>query len=77
MTVTFDPALETGRFCFLLDPGRIIRIDGVGKVLDIYDPEEGQKQAMPLKDFVKHVQSGAWLLRPKSGEITRGRLADP
>jgi hypothetical protein len=76
MTVRFDPALETGRFHFLLDAARIIRIDGVGKVLDIYDPEQDQRQAMPLKDFVRHVQGGAWLLRPKSDESMRGRLTD-
>jgi hypothetical protein len=66
MTVTFDPPLEAGRFCFLLDTGRIIRIDGVGKVLDVYDPEQDQRQAMLLKDLVGHVDAGAWLLRPKS-----------
>lgn len=76
MTVTFDPALEPGRFYFLLDSARIIRIDAAGKVLDIHDPDQDQSQAVSLKDFVRLVQSGAWLLRPRSGEIMRGRLTD-
>jgi len=67
MTVRFDPALETGRFYFLLDIVRILRIEGVGRVLDLYDPEQDQKHAMPLKDFVGHVQNGVWLLRTKAG----------
>lgn len=65
MSVTFDPALEPGRFCYLLDAGRVIRIDGVGKVLDIYDPEQDQNQALSLKDFVRQIQGGAWLLWPR------------
>lgn len=76
MTITFDPPLETGRFWFLLDAARIIRVDEVGKVLEIYDPEKDREEAMSLKDFVRHVQSGAWPLRPKSMEIMRGRLTD-
>jgi len=75
MTVTFDPPLETGRFYFLPDTGRIIRIDEVGKVLDVYDPEQDLRQAMPLKDFVRCVQGGAWLLRPKSAPGRAGRTA--
>jgi hypothetical protein len=68
MTVAFDPALEAGRFYFLLEAARIIRIDAAGKVLEIYDPVEDRNETMPLKDFVRHVQGGAWLLRPKPEE---------
>jgi hypothetical protein len=67
MTVRFDPALETGRFYFLRDGARVLRIDGLGKVLDVYDPEQDQQQTMPLKEFVGHARGGAWILRPKGG----------
>jgi len=76
MTVTFSPPLEVGRYYFLLGAGRILRIDGVGKALAVYDPERNQPESMPLKDLVRHAQGGVWLLRLQVGEITGGRPSD-
>jgi len=67
MTVRFDPALKTGRFYLLRDGARVLRIDGLGNVLNLYDPEQDQQLTMPLKEFVGHARGGVWILRPKGG----------
>jgi hypothetical protein len=58
------------RFYFLLDTARIILALHLktAKVIHVHYPETDKSEPMPLKEFVRHVRKGVWLLRPKSGD---------
>jgi len=58
------------RFYFLLETAQIILALHLktAKVLHVHYPETDKSEPMPLKEFVKHVRKGVWLLRPKSGD---------
>ncbi len=60
------------RFYFLLDTAQITltltRDLKTAKVIQVHFPETDKSEPMPLKDFVKHVRKGVWLLRAKAGD---------
>ena len=53
------------RFYFLLDTAQIIRTRRakIVDVVHVHYPDTGKSERMPLKDFVRHVRNGVWLLR--------------
>jgi len=57
------------RFYYLLHTAQVVltltRDLKTAKVIQVYYPETGGEEPMPLKDLVKHVQKGVWLLRPR------------
>jgi hypothetical protein len=61
------PVPPTNRFYFLLDTAQIVRTRRAQIVNAVYVhyPDTGKNERMPLKDFVKLVRSGVWLLRAK------------
>lgn len=58
------------RFYFLAETAQIIlaRDLKTAKVMRVHYPESGESEMMPLKDFVKQVRKGVWLLRPKPAD---------
>ncbi len=55
------------RFYFLVEPAQIIRTRRA-KIVDaihVHYPDAGKNGRIPLKEFVKHVRTGVWLLRAK------------
>jgi hypothetical protein len=64
--IKFDPLPSPGRLCFLTKTAQVIRLQQLGSVVLIQDLESGQESEIKLVEFVKQVQSGAWLLRPRS-----------
>jgi len=62
------PVPPANRFYFLLDTAQIIRTRRakIVNVVHVHYPDTGKSERMPLKDFVKHVRNGVWLLRAKS-----------
>jgi hypothetical protein len=65
--IKFDPLPPLGHLYFLTKTAQIIVLEQLSNVVLIQDLETGQKSEMKLVEFVKHVQSGAWLLNPRSG----------
>jgi hypothetical protein len=57
------------RLYFLTKTAQLIRLHQLTDVVLIEDLELGQNREMKLVEFVKHVQSGAWLLKPRTGSL--------
>jgi len=66
--IKFDPLPPQGRLYFFTKTAQVIRLEQLSNVVLIQDLETGQKSEMKLVEFVKQVQSGAWLLKPRSQE---------
>lgn len=66
--IKFDPKPPPDRDFFLTKTAQLIRLRQLHQVVRFEELETGQDSEMPLKDFVKHVQSGAWLLKSGPGE---------
>lgn len=64
--VKFDPKPPLERLYFLTKSAQLIRLLQLGDVVLIEDLELGQSTEMKLADFVKHVQTGTWLLKLRS-----------
>ncbi len=64
--IKFDPLPPLVRLYFLTQTAQVIRLEQLGHVVLIQDMETGQKSEMKLVEFVKQVQSGVWLLKPRS-----------
>ena len=62
--IRFDPHPPPGRLYFLTMTAQIILLQQLNNLVLFEDLETGQDREMKLKEFVKHVQSGAWLLKP-------------
>jgi hypothetical protein len=62
--IKFDPKPPLGRLYFLTTTAQVILLQQLDQVVLFEDLETGQDSEMKLKEFVKHVQSGAWLLKP-------------
>jgi hypothetical protein len=48
----------------LTKTAQVIRLEQLGNAVLIQDVESGNSSEMKLVEFVKQVQSGAWLLKP-------------
>ena len=64
--IKFDPLPPAGRLYFFTKTAQVIRLEQLSNVVLIQDLETGQKSELKLVEFVKQVQSGAWLLKPRS-----------
>lgn len=64
--IKFDPMPPAGCLYFLTKTAQVIRLEQLSHAVLIQDLETGQKSEMKLVEFVKQVQSGAWLLKPRS-----------
>jgi hypothetical protein len=63
--IRFSPVPPAGRLYFLTDTAQVVRLEKLGKVVTLHDAENSQLTDMKLVEFVKHVQSGVWLLKPR------------
>jgi len=64
--IKFDPLPPLNRLYFFTQSAQLIRLEQLSNVVVIQDLEAGQTNQIKLVEFVKQVQSGAWLLRSKS-----------
>jgi hypothetical protein len=63
--IKFDPLPPTNRLYFLTKTAQIIRLEQLGDIVLLQDLEAGRKGEIKLVEFVKQVQSGAWLLKSR------------
>jgi len=61
--IRFAPVPPSGCLIFFPQTAELIRLQQLGDVVAIHDLETGQKTELKLVEFVKQVQSGAWLLK--------------
>ncbi len=60
------PLPPLDRLYFLRETAQIILAQGLtAKALSGRDPQTGDEILLPIKDFVRHVRKGVWLLQPK------------
>ena len=64
--IKFDPTPPLGRLYFFTKTAEVIRLEQLSNIVLIQDLETGQKNELKLVEFVKQVQSGVWLLKPRS-----------
>jgi hypothetical protein len=64
--IKFDPSPPLERLYFLTETAQLILLEQLGSVVVIQDLETAQTTQMKLVEFVKHVQTGAWLLKSHS-----------
>lgn len=64
--IKFDPMPPLDRLYFLSKTAQVIRLEQLTNIVVIEDVEIGEKSEMKLVEFVKQVQSGAWLLKHRS-----------
>jgi hypothetical protein len=62
--VKFDPKPSPGQLLFLTGAAQLIRLQQLDQTVQYDNLETNQPSQMKLKEFVKHVQTGAWLLKP-------------
>ena len=63
--IKFELKPPLNRLYFLTGTAQVIRLRQLNNVVLFEDLETGQDSEMKLKELVKHVQSGAWLLKPR------------
>jgi hypothetical protein len=64
--IKFDPMPSLNRLYFLTKTAQVIGLQQLGKLILFADLETGKDGEMKLVEFVKHVQSGVWLLKPRA-----------
>ena len=64
--IKFHPTPPLNCLYFLTQTAQVILLEQLSDVVRILDLETGQKSEIKLVEFVKHVQSGAWVLKPRS-----------
>jgi len=64
--IKFDPLPPTGRLYFFTRTAQVFRLEKLSPMVLIQDLETGEKSELKLVEFVKEVQSGVWLLKPRS-----------
>ncbi len=65
--VIFDPMPPLDRLYFLTKTAQGIHLRKLCRIILFDDLESGVNGEIKLLEFVQHVQSGAWLLKPGSG----------
>ncbi|MCE9526996.1 MAG: hypothetical protein K8R36_13175 [Planctomycetales bacterium] len=63
--IKFDPLPPLHHLYFLTKTSQVIRLEQLGNVVYFQDLETGEKCEMKLVEFVKQVQNGVWLLKPR------------
>lgn len=64
--IKFDPTPPLERLYYVTQTGQVICLEQLGNVVLVHDAETGRKHELKLVDFVKQVQSGVRLLKPRS-----------
>lgn len=64
--IKFDPLPPTGRLYFFTRTAQVFRLEKLSPMVLIQDLETGEKSELKLVEFVKEVQCGVWLLKPRS-----------
>jgi hypothetical protein len=64
--IKFDPMPPLERLYFFNTTAQVIRLQQLGNAVVIEDLETGEESELKLVEFVKQVQSGAWLLKSRS-----------
>jgi len=64
--IKFDPLPPLDRLYFFAQTGQLIGLEQLGSVVLIRDLATGQTNELKLVEFVKLVQTGAWLLKPRT-----------
>lgn len=63
--IRFEPLPPLDRLYFLTKPAQLVKLLKLGTTVAIHDLETAQEADMKLVEFVKHIQSGVWLLKPR------------
>jgi hypothetical protein len=63
--IKFDSKPPLDRLYFLSMTAQVIRLQKLNPIVLFENLETGQNSEMKLKEFVKHVQNGVWLLKPR------------
>lgn len=64
--IKFDPLPPLDRLYFFTQTGELVCLQQLGSVVVFQDLETGQAGELKLVEFVKLVQSGAWLIRART-----------
>jgi hypothetical protein len=64
--IKFDLKPPLNRLYFLTTTAQVIRLQQLNELVLFENLETGQDSEMKLKEFIKHVQKGVWLLKPRS-----------
>lgn len=64
--IKFDPKPPLDRLYFFTQTGQVICLLQLGSAVQIQDLEMAEESELKLVEFVKQVQSGAWLLKSRS-----------
>jgi hypothetical protein len=64
--IKLDPMPPLNRLLFFTSTAQIIRLTQLGEFVLYQDLESGIDGEMRLVEFVKHVQSGSWLLKSRA-----------
>ena len=62
--IRFDPVPPLNRLYFLAQTAQVIRLEKLSDPVVLQDVKGATQIDMKLVEFVKHVQSGVWLLKP-------------
>ncbi len=65
--IKFNPLPPLDRLYFLTKTGQLICLEQLSSVVLLQDLETAQTNELKLVEFVKLVQTGAWLLKPRAG----------
>lgn len=65
--IRFDPMPPLDRGYFLRQAGRIIILQQLNPVVVFQETASGETSEMKLVEFVKHIQSGVWLIKRRPG----------
>lgn len=63
--IRFEPLPPLDRLYFLTKPAQLVKLLKLGTTVAIHDLETAQEAETKLVEFVKHIQSGVWLLKPR------------
>lgn len=63
--IRFDPLPPLDRLYFLAKPAQLVKLLKLGTTVVIHDLETAQEAETKLVEFVKHIQSGVWLLKAR------------
>jgi hypothetical protein len=67
--IKFDTMPRPNDLYFLTKTAQVIRLEQLSSVVLVQDLETGLSSELKLVEFVKHVQSGVWLLAPRCGAV--------
>jgi len=66
--IKFEPLPLLDRLYFFMKTAQLMRLEQLSPVVLVHNVQTDQQSEMKLSEFVRHVQSGAWLLRLRSDE---------